>query len=104
MNGKQWLQRANKLEAVLRSVYTVKISREERMQYMKELKRIRSEIFNVVKKIDDYTSQVIIIERYINGKRWSEIASKLNYSTSWVKTRLNAKAVRDVEKILNESK
>lgn len=104
MNAKQWLMRANKIDILLKSVHTAKISVDERRKYMLELKSVRSEIFKVIQKIDNYTSQVIIIERYINRKSWSEIALKLNYSTNWVKTRLNSQAVKDVERILNECK
>ena len=104
MNAKQWLSRANKIDVLLKSVHTVKVGREERKLYMLELKKIRSEIFQVVQNIDDYISQVIIIERYINRRQWSEIALKLNYSTNWVKTKLNSKAVKDVERVLNERK
>jgi hypothetical protein len=104
MNAKEWLMRANKIDKLINSVTVAKINREDRVTYLRELRKHRSEIFRIVRLIDDYESQCIIIERYINNRKWREISEILNYSTKWVKTKLHQRAVRKVEKILNENK
>ena len=104
MNAKEWLLKANKIDTLIKSVALAKISREDRVSYIRELKKSRSDIFRIVRLIDDYESHCIIIERYINNRKWREIAEKLNYSTKWTKTRLHQRAIRKVEAILNADK
>lgn len=103
-NVKKWLYRANNLDNLLKSVAYSNISREERIEYITELKAVRTDVFRVVKKMKDCVSQCIIIEKYINNKSWEEIAEQLNYSAKWVQTGLHSKALKEVEEILNESK
>lgn len=104
MTGKEFLLQANKLDKLISTMATAKINRDERVKYIRELRRLRGEIFRVVRLIDDYEAQCVIIERYINNRKWREIADKLNYSTKWTKTRLHQRALRKVEAILNAGK
>lgn len=49
-----------------------------------ELVDMKQEAFKLISKIPDLDQQNILIGRYIQLKKWEDIASELDYSTQWV--------------------
>ena len=55
--------------------------------YEKDILRLiqlKTEIRNVIENIDNPRYKLILTERYINFKRWEDIAADNNYSWQWV--------------------
>lgn len=61
------------------------------------------EVQRVVLKVDNPTYLTLLMDRYINGLSWDEVASKLNYSTSHVKGKLHPKALETIKRILENT-
>ncbi|MCM1336006.1 MAG: hypothetical protein NC237_13280 [Eubacterium sp.] len=45
---------------------------------------LRKEIEAAIEGVRDERERVILTERYVNGKKWSEIAERLNVEIRWV--------------------
>lgn len=86
--------------------YCVKIADAER-EVQKELNRlvdIECEITSLIGKIRTTTQRILLEQRYLCNKEWSNIAEFMNYTEQYIKQDLHKIALREVEKLLNENK
>ena len=132
MTTKEWLSRAVLIEEEIQSLKSEmdslilpsggsgervqssgKNSTENRFvsyaEYSRELKKqidklyeIKREIMEVISKVKDNTSRVLLIKRYINGQTWEDIADEMYYSDKWVRTKLHSKALAEAGGIIAE--
>lgn len=69
----------------------------ERIEREQErLALVRAEIIGATAKIGDEILRALIIERYVNGHSWREVAERLRYNEDHVRGRLHARALRAV--------
>jgi len=61
-----------------------------------ELAKVQKELGDVIMKIDDTSYQAVLMLRYVAFKNWTDIASELSFSDSYV-YRLHGKALLLVE-------
>ena len=66
---------------------------------IKRLLEIQEEIISVIHAVECYDCKVILYERYVNFKRWDEIAGTVNYSLRYVH-KLHGKGLAAVGDIL----
>lgn len=69
---------------------------------MLKLKILIERVDKSLMHLDD-TKRTIIVERYINGLKWNQIAEKLFYSVRWCKE-LRKDALREIVIIMHENK
>lgn len=69
--------------------------------YLNMLADMRKDITITIEKIKNQTLRKLIVERYINGKTWEQIAVDMNYCYRQI-TRMHGKALHDISDILNE--
>ena len=70
---------------------------EDRVKKEKEeLAKVQKELGDVIMKIDDTSYQAVLMLRYVAFKNWTDIASELSFSDSYV-YRLHGKALLLVE-------
>ncbi len=67
---------------------------------IKELKQIQSEVLAVIAQVQDHVLATLLIERYVNAKKWDEIAEAIHYSFSHTEKTLHKKALKEVAGIL----
>ena len=72
---------------------------EEVEAQIDELNRIRAEILHAIRGVQDSTLATLLIEYYVNGKTWEQVARCINY-TFRNTTRLHRKALRAMEHVL----
>lgn len=70
---------------------------EEVEAQIDELNRIRTEILHAIRGVQDSTLATLLIEYYINGRTWEQVAVCLNYSYSQVVKYLHPNALREVQ-------
>lgn len=63
----------------------------------RELKRLKTDLFKLIIKLNNSVYQIILIERYINNRKNKEIAVKLNFSTAYIK-QLHKKALEELKR------
>ena len=63
-----------------------------------ELIDLKDLVLKEIDMIDDQRYRIILIERYINGKTWEQIARVLNYDTSWI-YKLHGYALKSFESV-----
>ena len=61
-----------------------------------ELVGMKQEILKAINSIDDEMQRAILVERYINHKKWEKISVKLNCDLRWL-YRLHGRALRAME-------
>lgn len=61
---------------------------------------LQKEILDTIGQLEEPKLRLILEMRYVNADDWDDIVAELEYERSWV-TRLHAKALTEVEKILN---
>lgn len=59
-------------------------------------------IIEMIGKIKDPNQQTLLYKRYIEEKKWGEIAVELRYTYQWVSGPLHTRAVRSFQKIMEE--
>lgn len=64
-----------------------------------ELNRVRTEILHAIRGVEDAVLATILIEYYINGKTWEQIAVDLGYAYRHI-TRLHGQALKKVKDVL----
>lgn len=101
---KKWLNRAYKLNEAIQCVSEANIPQEEKQILINRLDKIKKEILFLVKKIEKPENLLLLIERYLNFKRWNEIAEKIGYSEKWTKTELHYKALKEAEEVIRNGK
>ena len=60
-----------------------------------ELYAVKQEILVAIDRVQDSTLRALLLERYINGKKWEQIAVDLNYSWRQI-IRLHGQALQKV--------
>lgn len=69
----------------------------ERIEREQErLALVHAEIIGATARIGDEILRALIIERYVNGHSWREVAERLRYNEDHVRGRLHARALRAV--------
>lgn len=76
------------------SMITIEV--EKTKEKIAQLIRPRLDVIN---KIDDSTLRVILLERYINQKRWNEIEDKLSYSHAGM-MKLHLRALDEISPLI----
>ena len=72
---------------------------EEIDRQIDELNRIRTEILHACRAIQDNVLATLLIDYYVNGKVWEQIAMEQHYT--WRHTmRLHGKALRKIEEVI----
>lgn len=64
-------------------------------QKVDELYAIKQEIMAAINNVQDSTLRALLTERYINGKKWEQIAVDLNYSWRQI-IRLHGRALQEI--------
>ena len=77
---------------------------EQLEQYEKDLIDIKSEIAAAIQKVKNPTLYTVLFQRYVEFKRWEEIALDMNYSYVHVVHNLHPKALAVISKIVTISK
>ena len=65
-----------------------------------ELITLKAEILEIISKVDDPVSQLLLQMRYIEGKTWEEVAYDLDYNSRTV-FKIHGRALKEIEKIQN---
>lgn len=60
-----------------------------------ELYAIKQEIMAAINNVQDSTLRALLTEKYINGKKWEQIAVDLNYSWRQI-IRLHGRALQEI--------
>lgn len=69
----------------------------------KELYRVHKEIVDVISSVPDSVCRIILFERYINLKKFWQIANSVNYSEKYVIQELHPKALKYIEKYIDKN-
>lgn len=77
---------------------------EEIEAQIDELNRIRTEILHAIRGVQNPILATLLIEYYVNGKTWEQVAGCINYSYSDTVQEKHPKAIRAIEQVLNVSK
>ena len=64
-------------------------------QKVDELYAIKQEIMAAINNVQDSTLRALLTEKYINGKKWEQIAVDLNYSWRQI-IRLHGRALQEI--------
>ena len=75
---------------------------DDYIQDTERLLSLKAEIKGLIDKLDNQTHRLILTERYINLKRWEDVAADNNYSWQHVH-KLHNQALRSVEIVISES-
>lgn len=65
---------------------------------IKELERKKEEIYSILREITNPTHKQILHKRYVQGKKWEDIADEMHYEPPHLH-RIHKKAVIEVHKI-----
>lgn len=68
-----------------------------------ELVGIKTEILQVIGQIEDSTMRDLLIAKYINSKKWEEIALDLNYCYKHVVHTLHPRALQSVKEVIESN-
>lgn len=69
-------------------------------EHMQALFLVKLEILREIAKVDNSTYRTLLTERYINFKKWDEIADVLGYSKSHIETIMHPKALNCIGKYI----
>lgn len=69
-----------------------------------ELLKIKREIMAVIGKVSDPKAEMLLTLRYLRNLTWEKIAEIMDMSEYWVRTGLLRRALREVERILENGK
>lgn len=100
----KWFNRAYKVNEAIKCISEAEIPVREKSILNKRLKLVKKEILEVVKKIEEPSYQLFIVERYLNFKTWREIADLFNCSEKWAMTGLRRKVLSEAEEVFNNEK
>lgn len=67
---------------------------------IKDLVAIEKEISERISQLDKTEYQLILTERYLEGKDWHEIAEDMHYTTRWVQS-LHGEALQAMQAVLD---
>ena len=74
---------------------------KELEQQIDELVEMKLEIARVIDRVEDVCTKVILEKRYLCFQSWMQIATELNYSERYTRTK-HVEGLRAVEEILTE--
>lgn len=74
---------------------------DEVNDYIDSLLRLEIDVIDKIMKLEDYTHQMIIRERYLFGKKWQEISDEQHYELSSLHYKHN-KALEEFSKLMME--
>ncbi len=97
LGAKEWLQHARGINERLAALSKTGADND----MIQPLKQKRSEFLNVIAQIDDHILATLLIERYINSRKWEDVASSIHYSSSYTLKILHPKALDEISKILH---
>lgn len=69
-----------------------------------ELNRIRTEILHAIRGVQDSTLSTLLIEYYINGKTWDQVAQCIHYSYIDTVKRKQFAAIQAIEQMIGVDK
>jgi hypothetical protein len=67
-----------------------------------ELYAVKQEIMAAINNVQDSTLRALLTERYINGKKWEQIAVELHYTYCHVVQNLHPSALNEIAKQMRE--
>lgn len=68
-----------------------------------EAEEIMAEILEVIDKVSEPTYRQLLFERYIQDKKWEDIATDLMYVEEYVRGELHSKALNEIRFICGKS-
>lgn len=71
---------------------------------IREREEYCAETICMINKIDNAVFRILLTARYINCKKWEQIAEKIGYSDKWVRTALHSAALKEFGKIMKKEK
>lgn len=86
--------RQTKLHAIMSD--KLKVKREKK----KEAEDLMAEILEVIDQVTEPTYRQLLFERYIQDKKWEDIATDLLYVEEYVRGELHGKALNEVRFIM----
>jgi hypothetical protein len=87
--------RQTKLHAIMSD--KLKVKREKK----KEAEDLMAEILEVIDQVTEPTYRQLLFERYIQDKKWEDIATDLLYVEEYVRGELHGKALNEVRFIMS---
>ena len=87
--------RQTKLHAIMSD--KLKVKREKK----KEAEGLMAEILEVIDQVTEPTYRQLLFERYIQDKKWEDIATDLLYVEEYVRGELHGKALNEVRFIMS---
>lgn len=84
----------NKLERIVAKIADMESEVDEDIDKLVETKK---QVAEVISRVPDAAQRNVLTLRYINGKRWEEIAVDMNYNYRWV-LELHGRALREISK------
>lgn len=70
-------------------------------QITDERVKIKKEITNIIRKVDDVQLRILLFARYVRCMKWDDVADTLGRDKDHVTKRLHPKALKKIEEILN---
>lgn len=77
---------------------------EEVEAQLDELNRIRTEILHAIREVQDCTLATLLVEYYVNGKTWDQVAQCIHYSYIDTVKRKHLAALQAVEQVIQVDK
>jgi DNA-directed RNA polymerase specialized sigma subunit len=106
MNIKQQLKELHVINLLIAALYeTIERDRRESAYYqddsylyeeIKELEERKQATLTLISELDDERQKAVLIERYLNGSKWEEVATAVNYSRNTV-FRIHRQALKQLE-------
>jgi len=97
LKAKEWLKQAQGINERLAAL--IKTNADNDM--IQPLKQARSEILKVIAQVDNHILATLLIEHYINSKKWDDVARIIHYSSSYTLKTLHPRALNEISKILH---
>ena len=99
--GGERVQHSPNMSAMEDTVAKILEKEKEIEQQIDELVEMKLEIARVIDRVEDVCTKVILEKRYLCFQSWMQIATELNYSERYTRTK-HVEGLRAVEEILTE--
>ncbi len=76
-------------------------AKQELEEARKTATEIREEVGKVICQIEDELLQTIMLKRFVDGKKWKEIAADIMYSEPWLYV-LRRKGIAEIDRLIQE--
>ncbi len=97
MKAREWLKQAQGINERLAALDKTGADDDA----IQPLKNMLSEFLNVIAQVDNHILATLLIERYINSKKWDDVARIIHYSSSYTLKTLHPRALKEISKILS---